>query len=116
MGDGFTNPNRQFGEGTYGFQGKFCELNNGSVRIVLAKDRILLLKQYNEYGPNKLVCKLIWPSCDEWSEPYKESVPFSMFDDGGDNLNESVIVNDINRLISDGIKYRKIRHLLGDEK
>jgi hypothetical protein len=110
------NPNRVFGEGTYGFEGKFCSLENGSVGIFLEKDRVLLLKEHNEYGPDKLVCKLIWPGCKEWSEPYKESVPYSMFDDGWDNLNESVICGDINKLITDGIKYRKLKHLLKDDK
>ena len=111
-----ANPHKEFGEGTYGFEGKWCKLSNGSVGIVLAKDRILLMKEHNQYGPDKLVCKLIWPSCNEWSEPYRESVPFSMFDDGWDNLNESTIVSDIHRLILDGIKYREIKNLLKGDK
>ena len=110
------NPNKDFGEGTYGFEGKFCKMSNGSIGIVLNKERILLLEEHHQHGPNHYVCKLIWPSCKEWSEPYSESVPFSMFDDGWDNLNESTLVSEINKLISDGIKYRKIRNLLKDDK
>jgi hypothetical protein len=110
------NPNKDFGEGTYGFEGKFCKMSNGSIGIVLNKERILLLEEYNQYGPNKTVCKIIWPGCNEWSEPYSESVPFSMFDDGYDNLNESTLVSGINNLISDGIKSRKIKNLLKDDK
>ena len=43
MGD-YNNPNKQFGEGTYGFEGKFCKMSNGSIGVILNKERILLLE------------------------------------------------------------------------
>ena len=105
------NPNKDFGAGTYGFQGKFCQFGNGSIGVYLNEERALILKD----SDGNLCCKIIWEGDREWGNLYKESVPFSMFDDGFDNLNEHNICGDIHRLILDGIKYRKITELLKDD-
>jgi len=105
------NANRDFGTGTYGFQGKFCRFENGSIGIPLDDNQALILVDRDR----NLCCKLIHKGLSEWSEPFRESTPYSMFEDGNDNLNEHCICTDVHKLILDGIKYRKITELLKDD-
>ena len=95
------------------FVGRFVEFRSGAKGIFIKRYQTedyaaLILEDKHR----RMCCKIIHPNDGDWSEPWRASRGYSMFDVEGVDLHEHVLVSDIDSMIRMGNRYLVIKDLL----